>query len=183
MWRRALWLPELLARVLFDIRMPPMGGAKHDYYRWAMDVPGVKDAYVFTQRRAPNSVDVVIETAGGAPSPTLLAEVLAYIDTQRPPCVDLVVMAPTLVTVDITGALSLSGITLADATAKITPILQKYFATLEVGDVVRKIKIGSLITSVKGVVDVNLTAPAGNVLILADASHSELGVLGVVTLT
>lgn len=173
---------DLLARVLFDMRLPPAGGAEADYYRWAMEVPGVTDAYVFTQRRAANSVDVVIETDGGLASPELLAEVLAYIEAVRPPCVDLVVMSPTLVPVNITGELALDGITLEDALIAINALLAAYFATLHVGDVVRKVKIESLITSVPGVVDVVLTAPSANVLILADSTHSELAVLGVVAL-
>lgn len=173
----------LLARVLFVMRSPPMGGAAHDYFTWALEVPGVTDAYIFTQRRVPNGVDVVVETTGGVPSAQLLADVLAHIELVRPACVDLITMAPTLVPVNVTGALSLVGVTLADATTAINAVLQAYFATLEIGDVVRKIKIEALITGVKGVVDVNLTSPAANVLILADATHSEIGTLGVVTLT
>lgn len=176
-------LAELLVRVLFNLRMPPMGGAPHDYFTWAMEVPGVSDAYVFTQRRVPNGVDVVIETEGGLASQQLLDDVLAYIESKRPPCVDLVVMNPTLVAVDVTGALSLSNITLVDATASITSVLESYFSTLHVGDIVRRVKIESLITGIKGVVDVNLSSPAANVQILADATHTELAVLGVVTLT
>ena len=168
----------LLARYLFDLRMPPMGGAEHDYYAWAMEVPGVT-----SQRRFINGVDVVIETSGGLPSVQLIADVLAYIDTQRPPCVDLLVMAPTLVTVDIAAVLTLSGISLVDATARINSLLQAYFATLHVGDAVTRAKLISLMMSVSGVVDVNLTAPASNVVPLADATHSELGELGNVVLT
>lgn len=176
--------PEaLLARVLFDLRMPPSGGAEHDYFKWAMDVPGVTDVYVFTQRRVPNGVDVVIETAGGLASPELLAAVLTYIEARRPPCVDLVTMAPTLVTVDVAGALALDGITLADATALINSTLSAYFATLHVGETVRKVKIEALMTSIKGVVDVALSSPSANVQVIADATHSELGVLGAVNLT
>lgn len=173
----------LLARYLFDLRLPPMGGAEHDYYKWAMEVPGVTDAYVFTQRRFINGVDVVIETSGGLPSAQLIADVLAYIDTQRPPCVNLLVMAPTLVTVDITAVLTLSGITLAEATTRINSVLQAYFATLHVGDAVPRAKLVSLMMSVPGVVDVNLTAPAANVVPLADATHSEIAKLGNVVLT
>ncbi|ADE10486.1 baseplate J/gp47 family protein [Sideroxydans lithotrophicus] len=173
----------LLARVLFDMQMPPMGGAPHDYFRWAMEVSGVTDAYVFTQRRVPNGVDVVVETSGGLPSAQLLADVLAYIETQRPACVDLITMAPTLVPVNIAGALALDGVTLVDATASITAVLQAYFATLDVGETVRKVKIEALITSIKGVVDVSLTSPNANVLILADSAHSELGTLGSIALT
>lgn len=173
----------LLARVLYDMRLPPCGGAKHDYYAWAMAVPGVTDAYVFTQRRAINGVDVAIETSGGLPGAPLIAEVLAYIDSQRPPAVDMLVMAPTLVTVNIVAVLTLSGTTLSDATARINSVLAAYFATLHVGDVVRKVKLESLITSVKGVVDVAMSSPAANVVPLADATHSEIASLGTVTLT
>jgi uncharacterized phage protein gp47/JayE len=174
---------DLLARVLFNLRMPPMGGAAHDYYAWAMEVPGVTDAYVFTQRRAINGVDVVIETSGGLPSAQLIADVTAHVDSQRPPCVDLLVMAPALVTVDVTAALTLSGTTLAEATARIDTVLQAYFATLHVGNAVTRAKLVSLMMGVPGVTDVNLTAPAANVTPLADATHSELAELGAVTLT
>jgi len=173
----------LLARVLYDIRLPPAGGAKHDYYAWAMEVPGVTDAYVFTQRRAINGVDVVIETSGGLPSAQLIADVTAYIDTQRPPCVDLLVMAPTLVVVDIAAALTLSGTTLADATTRINSVLTAYFATLHVGDAVTRARLITLMMGVKGVVDVSLTTPAANVVLLADTTHSEIAVIGTVGLT
>lgn len=173
----------LLARVLFDIRMPSSGGVTHDYYKWAMEVPGVTDAYVFAQRRVANGVDVVIETAGGLPSAQLIADVQAHIETKRPPGSNVLVMAPTLVTVAVDGVLVLSGITLAEAIAAITVVLTNYFATLHVGDVVRRVTLLTLITSVPGVLDVVLAAPAGNVQPLADATHSELAVLGAVTLS
>ena len=174
---------ELLARVLYDMRLPPSGGAPHDYYKWAISVPGVTDAYIFTQRRSANSVDVVIETIGGLPSAQLIADTLAYINSMRPPCVDLLVMGPTLVPVNIVGVTTLSGVTLVDATVSITSLLQAYFTALEMGEVVRRVKILSLITSVKGVIDINLTSPAANVQPLADATHSEIATLGTVTLT
>lgn len=176
--------PEsLLARVLFDMRLPPSGGAKHDYYKWALEVPGVTDAYVFVQRRAINGVDVVIETNGGLPSAQLIADVTSYINARCPLCVDLLVMAPTLLPVNIAGQLVLSGTILSDAQVGCNSILQEYFATLQVGDVVRRVKVESLITSVTGVVDVVLTNPLANVVPRADSTHSELAVLGTVALT
>lgn len=174
---------SLLARVLFDMRMPPAGGAQHDYYKWALEVAGVTDAYVFVQRRVINGVDVVIETTGGLPSAQLISDVTAYINSKRPPCVDLLVMAPTLVSVNVTGTLVLSGVTLSDALIGISSVLQAYFTSLQVGDVVRRTRLESLITSVKGVLDVTLTSPLANVVPLADATHSERAVLGTVGLT
>lgn len=174
---------ELLARVLFDMRLPPCGGAKHDYYAWALKVPGVTDAYIFVQRRAINSVDVVIETAGGAPSEQLLADTAAYIDSVRPVAADVLVLPPTQVIVNITAALTLYGTTLGDATARINSVLQAYFATLHVGDAVTRAKLISLMMGVKGVTDVSLTAPSANVVPLVDATHFEIAALGTVTLT
>lgn len=175
----------LLARVLFFMRSPPMGGAKHDYFTWVMSVPGVTDAYIFTQRRAANAVDVVIETTGGLPSAQLIADVQAYIDGDavRPVGADVLVMAPELVVVNIAASLVLSGVTLVSATASITSLLQSYFAGLQVGDMVRRVALQTLITSVPGVLDVTLTSPAGNVTPLADATHSQIATLGTVTLT
>ena len=173
----------LLARLLYAMRLPPMGGAKHDYYAWAMSVPGVTDAYVFAQRRALNTVDVVIEAAGGLPSAQLITDVTTYINTQRPVCADVLVMAPALVAVNVTASLTLSGITLVDATARINALLAAYIATLHVGDAVPRARLISLMMGITGVLDVNLTLPATNVTPLADATHSELAVLGVVTLT
>lgn len=174
---------DLLVRLLIRMRLPPAGGAVHDYAAWALEVPGVTDAYIYTQRRAANSVDVVIEAAGGLPSAQLIADVSAYINSQRPPCADVLVIAPQLVVVNIAAVLTLSGTTLALATARINSVLQAYFATLHVGDVVRRVKIESLITGVIGVVDVNLTSPAVNVVPLIDTAHSQLATLGTVTLT
>lgn len=174
---------DLLARLLIKIRLPPAGGAVHDYAAWALEVPGVTDAYIYPQRRAANSVDVVIEVAGGLPSVQMIDDVYAYIESVRPVCANVLVMAPQLLVVDIAAVLTLSGTTQALATAQINSVLQAYFATLHVGDVVRKVKIESLITSIAGVIDVNLTSPATNVVPLVDAVHSQIASLGTVTLT
>lgn len=174
---------DLLARLLIKIRLPPAGGAVHDYAAWALEVPGVTDAYIYPQRRAANSVDVVIEVAGGLPSVQMIDDVYVYIENVRPVCANVLVMAPQLLVVDIAAVLTLSGTTQALAAAQINSVLQAYFATLHVGDVVRKVKIESLITSIAGVIDVNLTSPATNVVPLVDAVHSQIASLGTVTLT
>ncbi|EAU55824.1 baseplate J/gp47 family protein [Mariprofundus ferrooxydans] len=175
---------DLLARVLFDMRLPPAGGADFDYYRWALDVPGVTDAYVYPKRRAINSVDVVIETAGGLPSAQLIADVQAYLDYIRPVTADVLAMAPTLITVDITAQLVLDNTTtLAAATASIQAALTAWFDTLHVGELVAEKRLTSLMMDISGVIDVTMTAPTANIQPLLDATHSELAVLGTVALT
>ncbi len=39
---------ELLARLLEIIRRPPAGGNKYDFRRWAMEVPGVTNAFAYS---------------------------------------------------------------------------------------------------------------------------------------
>lgn len=173
----------LRARLLFVLRNPPQGGAKHDYYIWAMEVDGVANAYPYPLRRGLGTVDVVIVTTGGVPGAPLIASVQSHINTVAPITADCLVLGPTGVSVAVTAALTLSGITLAEATSAITAVLQDYFASLAPGDTVRRNRIGALIADVSGVVDYTLTAPAANVTTSVDATHVEMPVLGVVTLT
>ncbi|MGZ4959339.1 MAG: baseplate J/gp47 family protein, partial [Methylomonas sp.] len=178
--------PEsLLARLLFVLQNPPQGGSKDDYKSWALAVPGVGYAYIYGQRRAANSVDIVIlETDGSLPSTALINTVQAEIDVKRNVTADCWVFGPTAVPVAVTAALTLSsGVLLADVTPFINASLSTYFLSLKPGDTVIKNKIINLILAVSGVVDVNLIAPAANVATLVDATHVQLATLGTVTLS
>lgn len=170
---------SLLSRLLFLLRNPPCGGAAHDYYTWAMNVPGVTAAYVYSNRRGAGTVDVIILTAGGLPSAGLVAAAQAYIDTQRPVQADFIVFGPTGVSVNLAAALTLAaGYTLAAVGAAITASLAIYFASLKPGDTAYLSRIRAIISDTLGVVDFNLTAPAGNTAALVDATHTQMAVLG-----
>lgn len=176
----------MLQRLLDLLREPPAGGNAADYKRWALEVAGITSAYVFDLRRGIGTVDIAILSNGAAPSGPLIATVQDYIDARRPvglPGANVLVLAPTFVPVAVTAALTLSGTTLAEATALITPALQTYFATLTPGDTVHKTKIAAIISDTPGVVDFNLTAPVGNTAILVDAANLQIGGLGAITLT
>lgn len=173
----------LLARLLDRIRQPPHGGAKHDYRAWALEVSGVTEAYVYPLRRGLGTVDVAIVSSGGLPSAQLVADTQAHIDGLRPVTADCVVLAPTAVAVAVTAVLTLSGTTLATAAAAINAALAAYFADFKPGDTVYRNRIVAIVSDTAGVVDFNLTAPAANVVTLADSTHTELATLGVVTLT
>lgn len=174
---------SLLARLLDRIRMPPHGGAAHDYRAWALQVSGVRDAYIYTERRHYRSVDVVIVAQGGLPSAQLVADVQAIIDVERPVTADALVFGPTAVAVAVTANLVLSGTTLASATEKIRAALEAYFATLKPGDTAYRNRIAAIIADTPGVVDFDLTAPAANVVTVVDAAQIQLATLGAVTLT
>lgn len=172
----------LLARLLFVLRNPPCGGAAHDYTTWAMDVDGVSAAYVVPSRRGLGTVDVVIMTAGGIPGAPLVASVQAALNTARPVTADVLVLAPTPVTVNVAAVLTLaSGYTLAAVGAQLTANLVVYFASLAPGQTAYLNRIRAVISDTAGVVDFNLTAPVANSAALLDATHSELAVLGTST--
>lgn len=173
----------LLSRLLARLRNPPHGGNASDYLAWALAVPGVTEAYVYPMRRGLGTVDVVIEGAnGGLPSAQLITDTQTAINAVKPVTASCLVLAPVLVPVAITATLTLSGTTLAIATAAINAALATYFAQLKPGDSVIKTRIAALIADTTGVVDFNLTAPAANVATLVNANAVQLAALGVVTL-
>lgn len=173
----------LLARLLSRIRQPPHGGAAHDYVAWALEIAGVLGAYVYPSRRGLGTVDIVITTAGGLPSVQLIADVQAHINGLRPVTADCLVLGPTAIPVAVTASLTLSGVTLAAATAAINTALAAYFGALKPGDTVYRTRIAALISDTKGVVDFALAAPAANVATTVDSDQSELATVGTVTLT
>lgn len=176
----------MLARLLDLLRAPPAGGNAADYKRWALEVAGITAAFVFSLRRGTGTVDVALLSNGVAPSAPKIAEVQAYIDARRPvglPGANVLALAPTFVPVAVTSSLTLSGITLVDATALITAALQSYFATLTPGATVYRSKIAAIISDTTGVIDFNLTAPAANAAMTVNEFNLQMGSLGVVTLT
>lgn len=154
----------LLARVLDVLRNPPAGGNKADWRRWAMNVDGVTEAYVFPLRRGLGTVDVCVTSAGGPPSAAILDAVRAYLDSVRPTGAnDFLVLAPSLVDVNVAVQVRLSTITLAQAQTAIETSLAVYFATLEPGDMAYLSRIETAISGVSGVVDRVVGTPAANV--------------------
>lgn len=175
---------SLLARLLFQLRNPPCGGAAHDYYSWAMSVDGVTAAYVYSNRRGYGTTDVVILTAGGIPGAPLVASVKAYIDTQRPVQADFLAFAPTAVPVNVAAGLTLAaGYTLAAVGAAINASLATYFATLKPGSPAYLHRVRAIVSGTAGVDDYVLTAPVANTIALVDATHMQLATLGTTTWT
>ncbi|HBR1086191.1 TPA: baseplate J/gp47 family protein [Klebsiella pneumoniae] len=165
---------ELLARLLDIIRRPPAGGNKYDYRRWAMAVDGVTAAYVYPLRRGLGTVDVVITSAGGAPSADIIAAVQAYIDDQRPVTAkDCLVLAPTFKTVDIDVRISVSGVTLTDAIANIIAAITDYISRLAPGEAFIKSQAEMIVSQVTGVIDRNMLEPTGNIYPVVDESVVE----------
>lgn len=176
--------PSLLARLLELIQRPPAGGNKYDFKRWALEVPGVTAAYVYPLRRGLGTVDIVITANGGLPAPEVLAAGQAHIDDVRP-----VTAKNTAVIAASLSALTLNvqikaaaGFTLAALEPKILPVIAGYFAALEPSDSFVVNKLLGQLTSLPGVGDAKITAPAANVVAIVDANQVQWLRQGVVTI-
>jgi len=177
---------QMLGRLLDLLRSPPAGGNAADYKRWALEVPGITAAFVFSLRRGNGTVDVLVLSNGVAPSAPKIAEVQAYIDVRRPVGLQgaaVTVFAPDFVSVAITATLTLAGTTLGEASAIINAGLLAYFSALTPGETVYRSRIAAIISNTPGVVDFVLTAPAANVAVTVSSFGAEMGQLGAVTLT
>lgn len=99
---------SLRARVLFRKRMPPHGGAAHDYVAWAREVNGVTRVFVdpVTATNGRASVGVWFLMDGlyddGIPQAADVISVAGYIDTRRPAGAIVDVAAPDALPIDIT---------------------------------------------------------------------------------
>lgn len=175
---------DLLARLLFEIRRPPAGGNKYDFQRWAMEVDGVSQAYVYPKRRGIGTVDVVITSAGTLPSQAILDAVQAHVDDKRNATgKDFLALAPTLLSYDVTVQVKLAGITLSDATAQIQQALSDYDAGVAPGDAVYKSRVEAIISDIQGVTDRAVSIPSANVVPVVDATKVEWARLGTVTVS
>lgn len=78
------------------------GSTAKAYESWAYTIPGVIDVSVDDEHpRGDGTVDVIIASTTGAPTEALKNSVKAYIDTKRPECSDVRVLAPGLKTIDL----------------------------------------------------------------------------------
>jgi len=158
----------LRARLLARIRMPPAGGAEHDYIAWAMAVSGVTRVWIKPNAMGPGTVTVrfVMDDAypDGIPQPVDIGRVFDYVNARRPVTAGLYVVAPILwpVTVRIAG--------LSPATAEVRAAVEaeiKDLARREWGPSVTIVRthIAEAISRAAGEWDHNLQLPAANLAV------------------
>lgn len=98
---------QLLLRLLSRIRMPPRGGAAHDYIFWTMEMPGVTRAWSYPLEQGPGTVlvrfmmDDVRANENGVPDPADVALVQRHIDDNRPITAGATVVAPIAAPLDL----------------------------------------------------------------------------------
>ncbi|WMD23108.1 baseplate J/gp47 family protein [Achromobacter seleniivolatilans] len=173
---------ELLARLLELIRRPPAGGNRHDYRRWAMEVEGVSDAFVYPLRRGLGTVDVAIVSGDGLPSQDTINRVLAYIDDVRPVTAKgCLIVAPTLRHVDVRVRTSLRDTSLELASIAINRALATQFDQIAPGAAWVRSQSEALVSNVAGVIDRHISSPTANIVPVVNADVIEWLRLGAVT--
>lgn len=168
---------SLRARVLFRKRMPPHGGAAHDYVAWAREVNGVTRVFVdpVTAANGRTSVGVYFLMddgyANGIPQAADVAAVAAYIDALRPAGAVVDVAAPVAQTIAITiDDLSPDTTAVRDAIRlELADLFRRGMRVSTLTDpyTVRVSKIWEAISRATGEDSHRLTLPAGDVVIAA----------------
>lgn len=172
----------LRERLLELMRNAPAGGNAADYKRWALEVPGVSRAFVFGNRRALGTVDVAVMAPAGLPGGGLLTAVTDYINARRPVTADVLVLAPTLVVVNVVATVTLAGVTLASAQAQAAAAIAGYIESMIPGETAFRSRLIAAIQDVPGVQSVVLTTPAADVPTAVSAVLLELASAGTVVL-
>lgn len=182
------------ARYLEDVRTPSTSGNKADHKKWALEVPGVGDAYVVPLWNGPGSVKTFILDANKKPaSATLVADVQAYIDPHingdgegaAPVGATTTISAAGSVVLTISADLTLTGTrTIEQVQSDYEAVVNAYLLGLAftVDATVRYVYLGSMLLDIPGVQDYenllvnggtgNIAVPNGSVAVLGEVSFT-----------
>ncbi len=130
------------------------------------DAPSIRKARV-VPGTGDGKVGVYISHAGGPATGGEVSAVQAWLNTQKPVTDDVSVYAASVTTVVVTGTVRVRNSTYntSDNRNKARDAVGAYFETLEMGDGVDLGGIYAALRSADGVVDVDISAPAGDVSI------------------
>ncbi|WP_438448197.1 baseplate J/gp47 family protein [Gorillibacterium sp. sgz5001074] len=168
----------LYVRYREKVTRPATSGNAAQYKQWALEVPGVGDAKVFSLWNGPLTVKVVLLGPDQrAPSAQVVADAAAYIESQRPIGAVVTVVAAEEIPVHMTVDVTLSGGTQAQAKAGIEQEAGAYLKSLAFKDpIVRYVRLANVVLEAPGVQDytgfllnggsANLTIPDGAVAVL-----------------
>lgn len=156
----------LRSRILDTYRRMPNGTNAAYYESQALTMEGVAAASVLPKNRGVGTVDVVIADRDGIPDSALLAAVQADLEKKREIAVDLRVLAPTPVTIDVAVQVAArEGYAPIEVQNQVKTAISGYFdGTLLAGDVLLA-QLGQLIYQVEGVRNYRITAPTADVTI------------------
>lgn len=179
-------IAELLERLLFRKRSPPMGGAVADYVAWMREVSGVTRAWAYDVWQGGGTVGIgwVYDDRGDIlPTPTDKLAMMEYLFRHPDPATGVLVGRPGgIEPVDINMQLKSTDLAItpipdtADIRAAIAANISGYERTLQPGNTLLLSSIRTAIGSAAGIKDYTLDLVAD-----VPADPDELNVIGVIT--
>ncbi|NCC67987.1 MAG: baseplate J/gp47 family protein [Clostridia bacterium] len=171
---------NLRARIFASYASLPNGSNSAYYEQAALDTDGVAAVAVRPCERGLGTVDIIISGADGLPSQSLIDTLQDKLDEQREICVDIDVLSPTAVTVNISVQVEIAdGFDKDDTLAAVEDAIGALFDGKLLGKNVLLAKLGSVIFAVEGVENYVITLPTADVAV----SATQLPVAGTVTVT
>lgn len=154
---------ELYNRYIY--RWRAQAGVTADAYKAsALSVTGVTDVYIDAEHpRGQGTIDVYILGAAGLPTDNLLSSVSTAIAQDIIINDDVLVLAPTIVLIDVAIEIELMFGALSEITAAAENQVRQYFKTLTIGGDVIKDRMATGIININGVKKINWTAPTADV--------------------
>lgn len=150
------------------------------YERAAMSFDGVAAVTVLPRSRGAGTVDLVAAAQGGMPDQALLDALQDYFDGVREIAVDVQVLPPTPVSVDIAVALSpAAGYSFEQASQAAGGALEGWFTGGRLGRSVLQAELTALVFGAQGVANCAVTVSGGDVA----CSKVQLPQLGQLTVT
>lgn len=166
---------QLRARILDSFLRLPNGANSAFYEQGALSFDEVAAATALPRNRGVGTVDVVVTTAQGLPEQELLDRLNRYFQERREIAVDVGVLAPETVTVDV--VVQIKSEEMEQAVPQVTQVLENWFSGQRLGQDVLRAKLGSLVFGVDGVENYILQEPAQDIAI----EKAQLPVLGTVS--
>lgn len=179
-------IDQLLERLLFRKRNPPMGGTVTDYVAWMREVPGVTRAWAYDAWQGGGTVGigwVYDDRVDIVPTPTDEAQMLDYlfrhpdpatgVDVGRPGGIEPIPVGPLLKVTDLIISPTPDS---PEIRAAIEANLNGYERTLQPGETLLLTKVQTAIGSAPGVKDYDLDLAAD-----VPAATDELNIIGVIT--
>ena len=170
----------LRSRLLDSYRRLPNGANAAYYEQTALSYNGVAAATAVGRPRGVGSVDVYVATDAGVPDEELLEDIRSRLQERREISVDLQVLAPTPVPVDIIVAIQpAAGTEFALARSAVDEALRAMFTGALLGRGVTLAELGDRLYHLDAVQNYRFSAPSGDMA----ASPTALPTLGKLTVT
>ncbi|BAO88908.1 baseplate J/gp47 family protein [Caballeronia cordobensis] len=161
-------MASLRARFIQRIQQPPNGGSESDYEQWALEVPGVTQAWVYPKEMGLGTVTVRFVRGDDVPiipDPAEVEAVQAYIDERKPVTAEVYVVAPTAV--PIAFQIDLTPDTAAVRAAVEAELKDLLLRESAPGATILLSHINEAISTAAGETDHILASPTANVVMTA----------------